>query len=385
MHSNRLKGFQKYKQYAQTDSMPMSTEPSEKDLLLRRLPSFSLSLAVHVLLLLGLATVTWYAPEKKPRDIDTAAIIALQGLQADQLQFQGTDELDSFEAQDHMVYPLDEIDYRPVLPEMKFLPEPTIKQTLDLVGVESTGREWLEPSSGRQPLYTGEEKLTGSFTRHIQVLREGGLDIVFVFDSTSSMAEVMRQVKYKIENLIGVFKQLVPTSRVGLVTYRDSDESFVTRSHPLSFGTMSLNNFLRQINAEGGGDYQEAIDEGLRVAIQEMNWRPKAKKIIVLIGDAPPHTEKVIACTRLVVHFRQQMNGMASALDTSIDTFKPSTQFAAEYQATDRVLPDFRLIADLGGGEAARLTDVERVIRQLVVMVFGSRWEVCLDEFMKNL
>jgi hypothetical protein len=130
----------------------MSTEQSEKDLLLRRLPSFSLSLAVHVLLLLGLATVTWYAPEKKPQNIDTAAIIALQGLQADQLQFQGTDELDSFEAQDHMVYPLDEIDYRPVLPEMKFLPEPTIKQTLDLVGVESTGREWLEPSSGRQPL-----------------------------------------------------------------------------------------------------------------------------------------------------------------------------------------------------------------------------------------
>jgi len=148
---------------------------------------------------------------------------------------------------------------------------------------------------------------------------------------------------------------------------------------------MSLNNFLRQINAEGGGDYQEAIDEGLRIAIQEMNWRPKAKKIIVLIGDAPPHTEKVQECTRQVVTFHRQMNGMVSALDTSVDTFKPSAQFAAEYNATDRVLPDFRLIADLGGGEAARLTDVERVIRQLVVMVFGSRWEVCLDEFMKNL
>jgi hypothetical protein len=195
----------------------------------------------------------------------------------------------------------------------------------------------------------------------------------------------MRPVKYKIENLITVFKQLVPTSRVGLVTYRDSSEAFVTRSHPLSYGTISLNNFLRQINAEGGGDYQEAIDEGLRVAIQEMNWRPKAKKIIVLLGDAPPHAETIMECTRLVVQFHQQMNGMVSALDTTPDTFKPSAQFAAEYNASDRVLPDFRMIADLGGGEAARLTDVERVIRQLVVMVFGSRWEVCLDEFMKNL
>jgi hypothetical protein len=195
----------------------------------------------------------------------------------------------------------------------------------------------------------------------------------------------MRQVKYKIESLIGVFKQLVPTCRIGLVTYRDASEAFVTRSHPLSHGTISLNNFLRQINAEGGGDYQEAIDEGLRVAIQEMNWRPKAKKIIVLLGDAPPHPETVTQCSRRVAQFRREMNGMVSALDTSPDTFTPSTQFAAEYNASDRVMPDFRLIADLGGGEAARLTDVERVIRQLVVMVFGSRWEVCLDEFMKNL
>ena len=363
----------------------MSGAQPGKGNLLRRLPSFSLSLALHVLLLLGFATVTWYAPDKKLRDIDTAALIALQGLQEDRMRFQGTDKLDSFEAQDRMVYPLDEIDYRPVLPELKFFPEPTIKHSLDLVGIESASREWLEPSSGRQPLYTGEEKLSGSFTRHIQTMREGGLDIVFVFDSTSSMAEVLRQVKYKIENLVAVFKQLVPTARVGLVTYRDTDESFVTRSHPLSHGTISLNNFLRQIQAEAGGDYEEAIDEGLRVAIQEMQWRPKAKKIIVLMGDAPPHAEAVTACTRLVVQFRREMNGMVSALDTSLDTFKPSAQFAAEYNATDRVLPDFRLLADLGGGEAARLNDVERVIRQMVVMVFGSRWEGCLDEFMKSL
>ncbi len=29
--------------------------------------------------------------------------------------------------------------------------------------------------------------------------------------------------------------------------------------------------------------------------------------------------------------------------------------------------------------------DEEKVIRQMVVLVFGTRWEVFLDEFMKNL
>jgi hypothetical protein len=49
------------------------------------------------------------------------------------------------------------------------------------------------------------------------------------------------------------------------------------------------------------------------------------------------------------------------------------------------VLDEFKLFADLGGGESARLIDEEKVIKQMVILVFGSRWEVCLDEFMKNL
>ena len=44
-----------------------------------------------------------------------------------------------------------------------------------------------------------------------------------------------------------------------------------------------------------------------------------------------------------------------------------------------------KLIAEEGGGESARLMDEEKVIRQMVVLVFGTRWEMFLDEFMKNL
>ena len=48
-------------------------------------------------------------------------------------------------------------------------------------------------------------------------------------------------------------------------------------------------------------------------------------------------------------------------------------------------MDEFKLIAEEGGGESARLMDEERVIRQMVVLVFGTRWEMFLDEFMKNL
>jgi len=203
--------------------------------IIRKLSPFSLSLLLHIIILLIFSYITWYSPSH--RDDDFPASISLQGLKNDKLRFQDKDQLDRFKVKDNMVYPLPEIDYQPVMPEVKFYPEPKIKNELDFIGVEAMDRKWLKPSTGRQPLYTGEEKLAGSFSRHIQVLREGGLDIVFIFDSTSSMAEFLSQVKFKIRNMVETFKQLVPTARIGMVTYRDVGEDFVTRTHKLTHGT----------------------------------------------------------------------------------------------------------------------------------------------------
>ena len=148
---------------------------------LRRISPFSLSFLIHGLVLLLFAYLTWYVPMKKKTEYDPTARIMLHGKKDERLRFQEKDNLDKFKAKDRMVYPLPEIEYRPVMPDVKFYPEPKIREELNLIGVEVMSQKWLNPSTGRQPLYTGEEKLAGSFTRHIQLLREGGLDIVFVF------------------------------------------------------------------------------------------------------------------------------------------------------------------------------------------------------------
>jgi hypothetical protein len=49
------------------------------------------------------------------------------------------------------------------------------------------------------------------------------------------------------------------------------------------------------------------------------------------------------------------------------------------------VLPEFRELAMIGGGESARVIDEEKVIKQMAVLVFGTKWESYLDEFLKNL
>jgi len=347
----------------------------------RRSPPFLISLLLHGALLMVCATVTWQTSAVQRADEYPGAAIVLEQPRNEELRFQGREMLDRRTAQETKLIPMPDIDEAPSLPDVKFVPDIKIREDLNLIGIDVMSRMRPSSTETQKTFYAGEERLRGSFTRHIQGLREAGLDIVFVFDATSSMAEFLRQVKFKISGMVETFKRLVPTSRIGLVAYRDRGDDFVTKSHPLTHGVNSLKDFLKEIDPVGGGDREEALDEALRVAIQELNWKRNSKKIILIIGDAPPHKSDLEKCNALINTFKSSMGGMVGALDTSAQTFKP----AVPGGESGAVLEEFKQLAALGGGESARLVDEEKVIRQMVVLVFGSRWEVCLDEFLKNL
>lgn len=374
-------------------------------LILLAVSPFLVSLLVHMIALFLSSQLTWSftGPFQSGKE-EIPATVILDGKKDDGLEFQGTDLLDSFQAEDKMAYPLPEVEYRPITPEVDFYPDPAVNKELDMISIEAAAldNQWVNPSTGRQPLYTGPEKFVGSFSRHIQVLREGGLDVVFVFDATASMSSFLKAVKRKIENLALAFKKLVPTCRIGLVAYRDDDEEaeFVTKIHPLTYGTVSLHDFLLGIDAKGGGDHEEAVDVALKVAVTGMAWHEKAKKFILLIGDAPPHEEDMPQSVEWVRTFREDMGGKVAALDTRVPAFEKmeyeKTLFPGHlrdlstetfsYTADGRtVMDEFRVFSEVGGGESARLLDEERILRNMLLLIFGARWEDYLNEFMKNL
>jgi len=116
------------------------------------------------------------------------------------------------------------------------------------------------------------------------------LDIVFVIDSTGSMHDEIRTVKEELVNIVDRVNSGYPSPdvRVGVVAYRDyNDEEYLTRDKQLTHNTNSVTKFIRDLNAYGGGDYEEAVEAGLDEAINHMNWRNQAHKIIILVGDAP--------------------------------------------------------------------------------------------------
>ena len=272
------------------------------------------------------------------------------------------------------------------LPVVKFTPDIRIRDDVNVSGAPTLDKALLNagkgPSNSIGGLFygMGGTGFSGSFGRHMQGVREMGLDVVFIFDATSSMAEFLKQVKIKIANLAMTFKALVPTVRIGLVAYRDQKDDFVTKSFPLTHKTQQLEQFLQGMDPVGGGDQAEAVTDGLRVAINEFNWGKNSKKIILVIGDAPPHPEDMQQARDLVKKFKTQMNGMVATLDTSSQNFRPQEQ-----GSIPGVLPEFSELAVISGGESARMVDEEKVIKQMAVLVFGTKWESYLDEFLKNL
>jgi len=239
--------------------------------------------------------------------------------------------------------------------------------------------------------------LGGSFGDYVGGLRKVGLDLALVIDTTESMQFVIDEVKEHATSLVENLQRMVPTARVGVVVYRDQGDEYVVKWSDLSFKTDKLRSFISNITAAGGGDWEEAVLEGVEAAVHELSWRKKSKKIIILIGGSPPHPEDVQPLEQLVRKFRQD-NGSLSTIDVtdhlhlsfnrelwhSLHGNKPfepppKPEF---YKQVTAVYGD---IAKDGGGELVELADDKVLIRDVLVLTFGSRWKTEMAKHLKEL
>lgn len=124
------------------------------------------------------------------------------------------------------------------------------------------------------------------------------LDVHFVLDATGSMGDEIARLR---DNMTSIAEQIAalpsrPDVRFGMTVYRDEGDLFVTRTFDL---TDNLDDFLvalGDVNADGGGDYPEAMDEALADALEKPEWRRDgAVEVIVLIADAPPQISRQVA------------------------------------------------------------------------------------------
>lgn len=121
------------------------------------------------------------------------------------------------------------------------------------------------------------------------------VDICFTVDATGSMGDEINYLKEDMMHIIQSLKKSSPCTeiRVGSVFYRDKGDEYVTRKFDFSPYAENALMFIGDQIAGGGGDFPEAVEEGLRVSNEELNWSIEAvAKINFLILDAPPHANE---------------------------------------------------------------------------------------------
>lgn len=197
----------------------------------------------------------------------------------------------------------------------------------------------------------------GSWEGMLGSVRRNGLDIVIVFDSTGSMGGEIDQVKKQIRTIGTALLRLVPKARISVCTYRDQSDEYLVKGLPLTASIQDIEYYLSGIQAGGGGDHEEAVQEGLKWAISKNQFRPNARKVILVFGDAPPHASDQKRCTDLAAEFASYQKGIVSTVTCR----------------NSRPLPEFYEIASAGKGEAFLTTDQRQIMQQLMILVFGSQ------------
>jgi hypothetical protein len=225
------------------------------------------------------------------------------------------------------------------------------------------------------------------FGDYIGLLHKMGFDVVFLIDATNSMLFAIETVKARIAELSDRIHALVPNSRVGLVVYKDRGDDFVTRWSALTFHADKLRAFIRNVNASGGGDYEEAMTEGLATTIDELEWRKFAHRVIVVVPSSPPHKNTVAQAENLLKSFHEE-GGVVHFLDLSETMhreYELELHKALYGREPERIspLPDFyvemrdqyRRFAELGGGELIALENPDSLAQELLVAAFGPQWK----------
>ncbi|MCL2382216.1 MAG: VWA domain-containing protein [Treponema sp.] len=114
------------------------------------------------------------------------------------------------------------------------------------------------------------------------------VDIVICLDTTGSMGPYMGRIRAELVPMLREVIAEFSEWRIGMVRFKDYFEEYLTRVHPFTTDLSLFQRHLNSINIRGGGDIPEAVYEGLHDSLIRFPWTAESR-LIILIGDAPPH------------------------------------------------------------------------------------------------
>ena len=116
------------------------------------------------------------------------------------------------------------------------------------------------------------------------------LEVMFVIDTTGSMDDELRYIQKEIYDVIAKVQTENANADINLamMVYRDIGDEYVTKYSDWQKDVKVQQNFLSKQSANGGGDFEEAVDQALTEAIDKQ-WSTNSTKLLFHVADAPAH------------------------------------------------------------------------------------------------
>ncbi|CAM1343493.1 vWA domain-containing protein [Tenacibaculum amylolyticum] len=205
--------------------------------------------------------------------------------------------------------------------------------------------------------------------------KEKHVEIVFCLDATGSMSGLIGTAKEKIWDIVSELAQdnQIASLRLGMVFYRDRGDQFITKQIALTDDLDEVYSKLLEIEAQGGGDTPESVNQALHESINDMKWsnNKETYRTIFVVGDCPPHmdyqddvkytlsckraAEKGItintiklgnSCRDAIYHFKKMAectNGEFLQLDQQASDIVIATPYDDEINKISRTIDESRL------------------------------------------
>ena len=262
--------------------------------------------------------------------------------------------------------------------------------------VRAAGGGGIGIGRGGSGLGSGYGKgIGGGFGGFIGEMRRNGLDIVLVIANTGSMKMIIEDVKSKMVQFVHSIHRLVPVARIGIVAFGGKGSKMDIA--PLTMNPDRLVGFLSSLPPEGGSEWEEGLYTGVKGALNDMAWRPYARKVIVLVGDSPPKKEDFRALLDDIHAFRDK-NGTFNTVDVAAEEHEryerefwvqkhpdepPRVSPLPEYYQQTRAA--YKILANAGGGSMRSLTKDTHINQQVLILAFGPQWQAQVAQFGRGL
>ncbi len=217
---------------------------------------------------------------------------------------------------------------------------------------------------GRRPLPSPVADLEDDrflrFAEALDALFVRPIDLGIAIDCTASMAAEIAQAQSGIDDLMRFVNGSSAGLRVAIVGYRDRGDEFQFRAWDFTSDPQEARKRLWTLSAEGGGDEPELVYEALQGAYRDFRWNPAAQRVMVLVGDAPPHPgfgTKTVDLARAA---------SAAGIVTHVIS-------ARDHRRPDEV-KHFPEIARAGSGRLIRLDERASLVAELAGVVLADTW-----------